>query len=64
MTDPCLTPGFVHTTDTRPIDLFYEPCADPSVVSCCPKAVVVSRIEFVYVTWCEIHGERCGGNAD
>jgi hypothetical protein len=58
--DPALTPGFVHRGNHRPIESFYEPCADPSARSCCPRAVVVSSFEFVQETLCDVHGQRSG----
>ena len=64
ITDPCLTPGFVHIGDRRPIESFYEVPVDPEARSCCPRAKIVSRVEFVVVTDCSIHGRRDGGNAD
>lgn len=64
MTDPGATPGFVYRGDSRPMESFYETPRDPSVWSCCLKAIVVERIEFTWKTVCPVHGERCGGNAD
>lgn len=65
MDDPGLTPGFVHVTDSRPIESFYEVPADSSAPHwCCLRDVVVSRYEFTTVTNCPIHGRKDGGNAE
>lgn len=63
--DPGLTPGFVHVTDLRPIESFYQVPADKSAPHvCCSRDVVVSRHEFVVVTNCPEHGQRSFGNVD
>ncbi len=60
-----VSPGFVHVTDRRLMKSFYEVPADPSVPrSCCPRAILVSRLEFTWITNCQLHGERSGGNSD
>jgi hypothetical protein len=63
--DPGLTPGFVHITDRRPIESFYETPADSSAPHvCCLRDVVVSRHEFKVITWCPVHGQKECGNVD
>jgi hypothetical protein len=64
--DPCLTPGFTHRGDHRPMHEFYQVPADPSAPpdACCLRAVVVRWFELTVITDCALHGQRSGGNAD
>ncbi len=64
--DPCLTPGFVHQGDHRPMHEFYQVPTDPSAPAnaCCLRAVVAHRLELTFITKCPDHGQRSGGNAD